>query len=116
MMTDQAATTKRSGKKGPRPKHVPVRTCVICRGQSAKRGLVRIVRQPDGLVLIDETGRLNGRGAYLCDKPGCWERAASGEVLAKALKAELTPALREALRRYAIEHLDEAAPAVGSGK
>lgn len=84
---------------------MPLRTCVVCRGQEAKRGLVRIVRTPEKSVQIDETGRLNGRGAYLCDKPLCWERAAASDVLAKALNVELTIELRDDLRRYAAEHL-----------
>lgn len=47
-------------------KRVPVRTCVSCRRKAAKRELLRVVASADGVVLVDETGRLNGRGAYLC--------------------------------------------------
>jgi predicted RNA-binding protein YlxR (DUF448 family) len=77
---------------------VPVRTCVICREQSTKRQLVRIVRQPDGRVVVDPTGRLNGRGAYLCDRPACWQRAAASDALAKALNTQVTEELRTVLR------------------
>ena len=89
------------GRHGPRPKHVPVRTCVVCREQSTKRQLVRIVRQPVGEVVIDSTGRLNGRGAYLCDRPACWQRAAETDVLARALNTQLSDELRTSLRERA---------------
>ena len=95
-----APSPKRSSRKGSRPKHVPIRTCVVCREQGSKRGLTRVVRQPDQTVAIDPTGRLNGRGAYLCDKPSCWERAASTEILAKALNVDLSPEFRETLRAH----------------
>ena len=82
------AGTAGSGKRrsGPRQKHVPQRTCVVCRETDAKRALTRIVRTGEGSVQIDPTGRKNGRGAYLCEKPGCWEKALSTPILAKALR------------------------------
>ena len=76
-------------KKGPRPKHVPQRTCVGCREVLAKRGLIRIVRT-DGGVQLDKTGKLAGRGAYLHDKRSCWEKAIQRGTLARNLKVELT--------------------------
>ena len=94
-----------AGKKrhGPRPKHVPVRTCVVCREQSSKRQLVRIVRPPAGEAVIDPSGRANGRGAYLCDRPACWQRAAETDVLARALNTHLSDELRLMLRNHAQE-------------
>jgi len=74
--------------KSGKPKHIPQRTCVGCRTVLAKRTLVRIVRQPDG-VFIDPTGKLNGRGAYLHEQRSCWEKALKG-VLANALKTTLS--------------------------
>ncbi len=56
----------------------------------AKRQLVRVVRTADG-VLVDPTGKLAGRGAYLHDRRSCWEAGLKGS-LAHALKAELNPA------------------------
>jgi predicted RNA-binding protein YlxR (DUF448 family) len=94
------AKAKRS-RSGPRPKHVPHRTCVVCREQDAKRTLTRIVRTPEGSIEVDPSGRKNGRGAYLCDKQACWERATSTPVLARALKAEMTPEVMTSLKEYA---------------
>lgn len=81
-----------------RVKHVPQRTCVGCRTVMAKRQLVRIVRTAGG-VLVDPTGKLAGRGAYLHDKRSCWENGLKGG-LASALKVALTPADREHLETF----------------
>jgi predicted RNA-binding protein YlxR (DUF448 family) len=70
-------------------KKQPVRTCVSCRQERTKRELTRIVRTPGGEVLVDETGKANGRGAYLCNDRACWDRAIKGRVLNHALKCEL---------------------------
>ena len=87
--------------KGPRPKHVPRRMCIACREHDTKRGLYRIVRTPDGTVEPDPTGRRNGRGAYLCAKPACWERALSSGLLNRALNVEIDQESLDALRRFA---------------
>ena len=80
-----------------RRKHIPQRTCVVCRRTLSKRTLNRIVRSPDGNVMYDPTGKAPGRGAYLCDDPDCWEKAITGQFLDRALKTKLTPAHRAAL-------------------
>ena len=81
----------RGGGPQPRPRHVPQRTCVACRQGSAKRELVRIVRATTGDVRIDPTGKLSGRGAYLCHTPACWQNALTRGVLMRALKIEALP-------------------------
>jgi predicted RNA-binding protein YlxR (DUF448 family) len=70
-------------------KIIPQRSCVICRRQAAKRELIRIVRSAEG-VRVDPSGKLDGRGAYLCERDECWQRAISGSALSKALRTELT--------------------------
>ena len=64
----------------------------------AKRQLVRVVRTADG-VLVDPTGKLAGRGAYLHDRRSCWESGLAGS-LAHALKTELSAADRERLEAF----------------
>ncbi|MBE2268744.1 MAG: YlxR family protein [Anaerolinea sp.] len=78
-------------------KHVPIRTCVVCREKAGKRQLTRVVKTVEG-VFVDPTGKMNGRGAYLCERESCWERAVNTDVLTKALRAPLTEADRERLR------------------
>ncbi|MFN8376142.1 MAG: YlxR family protein [Anaerolineae bacterium] len=87
-----------NGNPTPNRKHVPLRTCVVCREKDAKRTLVRVVNTSDGIV-VDATGKLNGRGAYLCDSKTCWERAVKSDALAKALRTTLTETDRERLRQ-----------------
>ncbi|MBE0689806.1 MAG: YlxR family protein [Anaerolineae bacterium] len=82
-------------------KHPPVRTCVVCREKAGKRTLTRIVRTDTGIV-IDPGGKMNGRGAYLCERPECWERAMTTDILAKALKTSFTPEDRERLRQKSL--------------
>jgi len=90
-----------------RPKHVPQRTCVACRQVKSKRELIRVVRASDGKVFVDETGKANGRGAYLCRDCACWEKAvgqphrASSSPLARSLKVALSEADRTALLGWA---------------
>jgi predicted RNA-binding protein YlxR (DUF448 family) len=91
----------KSRRKGPRPKHQPQRTCIACRDKTAKRTLIRIVRTPAGNVEIDPTGRANGRGAYLCDDPLCWNRALRSNMLAAALRADLDDATLTRLKEFA---------------
>jgi uncharacterized protein len=90
--------------RGRRPKHIPQRTCVACREKEAKRQFVRIVRTPDDRVEIDPTGKKNGRGAYLCTRRSCWDKAADGSVLDRALKTTIDQETRSLLRRYADHH------------
>jgi len=79
-------------------KHTPVRTCVVCREKDNKRTLTRVVRTEQG-VQIDPSGKMNGRGAYLCDRESCWERAVSSDVLSRALRTTLTAEDRERLKQ-----------------
>ena len=95
--------------KGPRPRHMPQRTCIGCRQEAGKRALIRIVRTPEQRLLVDATGRANGRGAYLHQDRHCWERALKGGTLSHALK--FSPGIDdvEALRAFAVTlPIDEA--------
>lgn len=108
------AKAKRKGP--PRPKHVPQRTCIACKQVRPKRELIRIVRTPDGHVVLDETGKKSGRGAYLCAKRSCWEPAVRKGKLEHEFELTLLPEDRAALEAY-IETLPvEPAPAAPKSK
>lgn len=79
-------------------KHIPQRTCVVCRQTDSKRTLTRLVRTVDAGVQVDPSGKRSGRGAYLCGERSCLQRAIDGDVLAKALRTELTDDDRQRLR------------------
>ena len=82
-----------TGKQPGRQRRVPQRTCVVCRGQFDKRRLTRIVRTADRGVLVDPTGKMNGRGAYVCDQVACWDKLARhAGLLNQALNTQVTEA------------------------
>ena len=91
-----AAATSASGQPLP-PRHFPVRTCVACRTERQKREFLRVVRTPAGEVLIDETGRANGRGAYLCADGSCWAAAIKKKSIERALGVPLSAEVRARL-------------------
>jgi len=72
---------------------VPARTCVACRTSRPKRELVRIVRTPDRRIVVDETGRLAGRGAYVCRTAACLTIANTRGALSRALETPVPTAL-----------------------
>jgi predicted RNA-binding protein YlxR (DUF448 family) len=74
--------------------------CIACRESKAKGELVRLVRTPDGQLLIDETGRQNGRGAYLCRQSTCWETALKGHQIERALDVNVGDKERQLLRDF----------------
>lgn len=63
---------------------IPMRMCVGCREMKPKRELLRIVRTPEGVISTDATGRVNGRGAYVCKSPECLKRAEKSGALQRA--------------------------------
>jgi predicted RNA-binding protein YlxR (DUF448 family) len=80
-------------------KKIPMRMCVSCREMRPKKELTRVVRTPDGEVLIDPTGRANGRGAYLCLKTACLDKAVKSRALERALEVGISKETYEALRK-----------------
>ena len=84
-----------------RAKHVPERSCVVCRTKRPKRELTRVVRTTEGTVTVDPSGRLNGRGAYVCREAACWSDGAFRPRLKAALKVEITEEANKVLADYA---------------
>ncbi len=68
-------------------KKIPVRTCLGCGEPKEKRALIRIVRTPDGEILIDPTGKKSGRGAYICPSVDCLNKARKARRLERAFEA-----------------------------
>ena len=81
----------------------PQRTCVACGTTTNKRSLIRIVRTADGIV-ADSTGKMAGRGAYVCGEGACWDEALTKGRLEHSLKAKLSADDANALRAYAATH------------
>ncbi|MDP6666549.1 MAG: YlxR family protein [Dehalococcoidia bacterium] len=83
---------------------VPVRTCVVCRERKPKDGLLRIVRTPGGEVVFDPTGRLNGRGAYVCSDADHWGEGVNRGKLTHALKLGIDESTMKSLSEAVIAH------------
>ncbi len=73
-------------------RRVPERTCIACRQSGGKRGFCRVVRTPEGELLVDRTGKRSGRGAYVHPVAACVREALRGDRLAKALRTQVTAA------------------------
>ena len=67
-------------------KKIPTRTCTGCRQVKNKKDLIRVVRDKEGNVFVDVTGRQNGRGAYICPNEECLEKAVKNKGLERTLK------------------------------
>ena len=80
------------------PKKIPMRMCVGCREMHEKRELIRIVKSAEGMVSIDMRGKAPGRGAYICKKSACLERAMKSRALERALEHRIEPDVYERLR------------------
>lgn len=94
-------TKKLGGRRGRRSaKRIPERMCVACREKRSKKELVRVVRSVDGHIIIDETGKLPGRGAYLCRRRECWELALKRASLNRALRTNLSSEEVASLREF----------------
>lgn len=100
----------------PKKRHIPDRSCIACGHKAPKRELVRIVRTPDGPVTPDPTGRANGRGAYLCNRVGCWERGLTKRALERGLRVQVLDSDLDALQNYYIEIIESGGPALEAGK
>lgn len=80
-------------------KKIPLRTCIITKEQLPKQELLRVVRTPYGEVVADETGKLNGRGAYIKKDVTVLERAIKGKVLEKKLECPIEDSVYEQIRK-----------------
>ena len=70
-------------------KKIPQRQCMGCRERKAKREMIRVVRMTDGNVSLDFSGKLNGRGAYICPKAECLKKAQKAKSLERSLEVPI---------------------------
>ena len=80
-------------------KVIPQRTCIVCRTKQDKGNFIRIVRKTDGSFVLDKTGKVNGRGAYICNSRDCIEKCVKTHALNRAFKQEIDSSAYEALIR-----------------
>ncbi len=87
-------------------KKIPLRKCLGCAVQFPKKELIRVVKNKEGSVFVDKTGRANGRGAYLCHNAECLKKALKRKAIQRALDIALSPQI-EAELEASIENDDK---------
>ena len=78
---------------------IPLRTCVVTKESLPKQELLRIVRTPEGDIKVDETGKLNGRGAYIKKDLGVLESAWKSKILEKRLECKIEDSVYEEIKK-----------------
>ncbi|MBQ8921121.1 MAG: YlxR family protein [Oscillospiraceae bacterium] len=79
------------------PRKIPMRMCLGCNEMKPKRGLIRVVHQKDGTILLDTTGKQAGRGAYVCPQLACLQKARKARRLEKAFSCKISDEIYAAL-------------------
>ena len=80
-------------------KKIPMRSCVVTKEKLPKGELLRIVRTPEGNVLADETGKLNGKGAYIKKDIAVLEKAKKNKILDKVLEVTISDLVYEEISK-----------------
>ena len=80
-------------------KKIPQRQCMGCRERKAKRELIRVVRMTDGNVSLDFSGKLNGRGAYICPDAACLAKARKARSLERSLEVPIPEEVYDRLEK-----------------
>ncbi len=78
---------------------IPMRQCIGCREMKNKKEMIRVLRTADEEIVLDETGKKNGRGAYLCFSRECLDKAIKNHGLERSLKAAIPPEVYESLKK-----------------
>ncbi len=79
-------------------KKVPQRTCIGCNIKKDKRDFIRIVKNKENEIEVDKTGKMQGRGAYICDSIDCLEKAIKSKRLEKSFEMQISNEIYEKLR------------------
>jgi len=80
-------------------KKLPMRKCLGCLEMQEKKSLIRVVRSNEGVYDVDLTGKKNGRGAYVCKKVACFNKAEKSKGLERAFKEKIPTGVYDALRK-----------------
>ena len=78
-------------------KKIPQRKCIVCQDRDSKKELMRIVKNKEGEIFLDPSGRANGRGAYICKDAECLKKAIKTKALNRAFKVEVSDEVYEKL-------------------
>lgn len=84
-------------------KKIPQRMCIVCRLMKDKRELIRVVKDKDGKIGLDNTGKAAGRGAYICNNDECIKKCRKTKALSRAFSCEVDSAVYDKLEADFIE-------------
>lgn len=82
---------------------VPMRKCTGCGGMKNKKEMLRVLKTTEGQIVLDKTGKQNGRGAYLCQSEECLTKAFRSKGLERSLKCAIPAEVVESLKKELIE-------------
>mgnify|MGYP005837354229 FL=1 len=80
-------------------KKIPLRKCVGCNAMKEKKEMIRVIKTPENEIVLDATGRKNGRGAYICADPECLRLARKSKGLERSLKTAIPQDVYESLEK-----------------
>lgn len=86
---------------------VPLRKCIVTKEMQPKEALIRVVRNKEGLIFVDPSGKMNGRGAYLTKNINIIEKAEKNHILNEQFKTKIEPTLYEELKQIVMEQNNE---------
>ena len=86
-------------------KKIPMRKCVGCQEMKSKKEMIRVIKTAEDQILLDATGRKNGRGAYLCPSMECFKKAVKGRGLERSFKMAIPREVYETLEKE-MEEID----------
>lgn len=78
---------------------IPMRQCIGCGEMKSKRDMIRVLRTTQGEIVLDATGRKNGRGAYLCKSADCFAKAVKSKGMERSLKTVIPEEVYESLKK-----------------
>ena len=85
-------------------KKIPQRQCMVCRERKNKRDMIRVVRKTDGEVSLDFSGKLNGRGAYICPDAACLKKARKAKSLDRSLEVTIPEEVYDRLEKEMVQN------------
>ena len=80
-------------------KKIPLRQCIGCGEMKSKKEMIRVIKTAEDQILLDATGRINGRGAYLCPSMECLKKAVKSRGLERSFKMAIPKEVYEALEK-----------------
>ncbi|SHO49757.1 RNase P modulator RnpM [Anaerocolumna xylanovorans] len=80
-------------------KKIPQRQCIGCGEMKNKKEMIRVIKTPENIIMLDTTGKKNGRGAYLCKSEECFVKAVKSKGLERSLKVNIPGDVYEELKK-----------------